>query len=119
MQKDLKMQTTAARPYSPSWLNRLINWIEDRPGPAWPYYLAGTLLLGPIPIVASWLLGETPFGSFSVPVFLNAIYPIYFVALMHYLDGEAKSALAKFRPILQVNDSDYADLEYKLTTVPA
>jgi hypothetical protein len=47
------------------------------------------------------------------------VYPIYFIALMHYLDGEARSALAKFRPVLNVSNVEYARIEYELITVPA
>jgi len=31
--------TELARPYAPSWVNLLTNWIESLPGPAWAAYV--------------------------------------------------------------------------------
>jgi hypothetical protein len=110
---------TPQRPYSPSWLNRLLNWIDTRPGPAWPYYLIGILLFGVIVFGATWMLDGGPVETVDTGPLFFTVYPVYFIALMHYLDGEARSALAKFRPALQVSDAEYARIEYELTTVPA
>jgi hypothetical protein len=60
----------------------------------------------------------TPLNEMGAEPFIYTVYPIYFVALMHFLDGEARAALARFRPLLQVNDVDYARIEFELTTVP-
>jgi hypothetical protein len=38
---------------------------------------------------------------------------------MHYLDGQARSALVRFRPALSVTDAEFTRIEYELTTVPA
>jgi hypothetical protein len=111
--------TKVAHPYSPSWLNRLIDWIDARPGPAWAYYLGGIILLGLAITLGRWLVGDIPVGTLSVNSFFYAVYPIYLVALMHYLDRHATSALEKFRPALQVDDAEYSRIEYELTTVPA
>src|SRR5688500_1726201 len=95
-------------PYSPSWLNRLLDWIDARPGPAWPYFLAGVILSGLLFTLAIWMIDGLTVGTIDTEALLFSIYPIYFIALMHYLDGEAKSALANFRPVLQVSEVEYA-----------
>ncbi len=100
--------------YAPSWLNRLIDWIERRRGPVWVYYLAGVALLGLAMAAAQSLL-----GSFQPETLIFAFYPVYLVALTHYLDGQARSSLERFRPALAANDTEYARIEYELTTVPA
>ena len=107
-------------PYPPSWLDRLIDWIDRRPGPAWVYYAAGILLLG-IGSTASLILQAEASGDVIQPqALIYAAYPVYFVALMHYLDHQAaRSALDTFRPALGATDADYARIEYELTTVPA
>jgi hypothetical protein len=43
---------------------------------------------------------------------------VYGLALMHYLDRTAERALAAFRPVLTVDARGYADLQYRLTTLP-
>jgi hypothetical protein len=101
-------------PYPPSWLNRLIAWIDRRPGPAWAYYIGGLLLLGAVTVVGQVLAGEPPTDTL-----VFSVYPVYLVALIHYLDGEARSALVRFRPALSLTDTEFARIEYQLTTVPA
>jgi len=106
-------------PYPPSWLNRLIDWVDRRRGPLWIYYVAG---IGLMALVLG--LGDViTLGSLQVTTgtgaLLYAVYPVYFVALMHYLDRQATQALGRFRPALDVRDDEYARLAYRLTTVPA
>jgi hypothetical protein len=106
-------------PYSPSWLNRLNDWIDRMPGTAGLYYLAGFLILGIAVSIVSWIIGAIPAGTIELKSFVFGVYPIYFVALMHYLDDYAKSALEKFRPVLDLTDTEYRRMEYDLTRVPA
>lgn len=106
-------------PYSPSWSNRLNEWIDGLPGAAWIYYVAGVLMVGFAVTIVSWIIGVTPVGRIEYEVFAYGIYPVYFVALMHYLDRYASYALERFRPALAVDDPEYRRIEYELTTVPA
>jgi hypothetical protein len=106
-------------PYAPSWLNRLNDWIDRMPGAAGFYYFAAFLLMGIAVTIANWILGIIPIARFEPEPFVYGIYPVYFVALMHYLDGYAKFALERFRPALEMEDTDYRRIEYDLTTVPA
>jgi len=106
-------------PYPPSWLNRLIDWIDQRPGPAWIYYAAGILLLATGSTAVRWLQGQALGFALRPEALVYSIYPAYFVALTHYLDRQARSALERFRPALGASDTEYARIEYELTTVPA
>ena len=47
-----------------------------------------------------------------------AVYPVASLALVHYLNGVARRALAAFRPALGVEESEYERLEYMLVTLP-
>jgi len=107
-------QAPFLQPYPPSWLNRLIDWIDRSPRPAWVYYAAGVLLLATVLTVGQWLA-----GGIDPEALVFSVYPVYFVALMHYLDGQARSALVRFRPALSVTDAEFARIKYELTTVPA
>ncbi len=106
-------------PYSPSWLNRLTNWIDRRPGPAMIYYAAGVLLLATALAAAQWLQGADVWSMTGTGGLFYSFYPVYFVALTHYLDRQARTALETFRPALGASDTDYARIEYELITVPA
>lgn len=66
-----------------------------------------------------WWDGAYPFGTFHLFHLLLTGTSVYGVALMHYLDASAERALAAFRPILTVDAEAYANLQYRLTTLPA
>ncbi len=106
-------------PYPPSWMNRVIDWVDRHPGPAWAYYAAATLLVGVIILAGQWLAGDGPPGAIGTDALVFSFYPVYFVALMHQLDRQARSALERFRPALAVSDAEYTLIEYRLTKVPA
>jgi len=101
-------------PYPPSWLNRLIDWIDQRPGLTWVYYVAVVLLLATVVMVGQWLA-----GAIHPEALIFSVYPVYVVALIHHLDGQARSALARFRPAMGVSDDEFGRIKYELTTVPA
>jgi hypothetical protein len=107
-----------APPYPPSWVDRLTDWIERRPGPSWLVYVAAWLALFALETVVKWSDGTYPVGTFFP---FHAVWTgsgIYALALMNRLDHAAAAALDTFRPVL-VNDNAYSRLHYQLTTLPA
>jgi hypothetical protein len=112
------------RPYAPSWIDRLMDWVQQLPGPAWLYYLGVALVLVLVRTVAAWSDGSYPVGTFFPVHILNAISGVYWLLMLHYLDDRAGAALADFRPVLNVGpegttDAGYERLRYQLTTMPA
>jgi hypothetical protein len=105
------------RPYSPSWVDRFTDWVDRLPGPAWLFYVVLGLVLYLIEVAIQWSTGAWgEFHSFQL-IFISFIP--YQVALIHYLDRQADAALNQFRPSLTASDTDYADLRYRLKTMPA
>ena len=92
-------------PYPPSWVNRLFHWIDRRPGPAWGYYGLAVVVSGAMLVLAQWLGGEAAASTFGPNALVFAFYPVYFVALTHYLDRQARSALEAFRPALGADEA--------------
>jgi hypothetical protein len=109
---------TAAQPYPPSWIDRLTDWVERLPGPAWLYYLAVALVLALVRAIAAWIDGSYPVGTFFPVHVLNAGSSLYMLLALHYLDDRAAAALADFRPVLNVDDAGYERLRYQFTTMP-
>lgn len=105
-------------PYSPSWVDRLATWVDRLPVPRWVFYWA--LWLGLLlPYVAiKWHTGVYPTGTIYTIDLLMTGTSVYILALMHHLDRTAEAALAAFRPVLVVSDEEYANLHYRLTTLP-
>ena len=109
----------AARPlYSPSWVDRLTDWIERRPGGPWAVYagLAGALV--GLETAVKFADGTYP-ARFHPWHLVLALTGVYYLALIHWLDRMAARILAAFRPIMAVDDATYARLAYELTTLPA
>ncbi|MFN8378741.1 MAG: hypothetical protein U0452_08725 [Anaerolineae bacterium] len=107
------------RPYSPSWVDRLTDWVDGLPWPGWVCYVGLWLLLLLAVTLAHWADGSYPVGTlYPLHLVLAATTP-YALALIHHLDGVAGSALVKFRPALDISDEEYDALSYRLTTLPS
>lgn len=106
-------------PYLPSWIDRFTTWLERLPFPRWFCYLGLWLALFLPYSGVKWWDGAYPFGTFNLFHLLLTGTSVYGLALMHYLDWSAGNALAAFRPVLTVDAKGYADLRYRLTTLPA
>lgn len=105
-------------PYQPSWVNRLTAWVERRPGPAWLYYLAAIALFsGAYVGVLWWESGYPP--VISQASLLAITTALYYLGIVHYLDNVARDAMVRFRPAIKAPAQRVAELEYRLTTMPA
>jgi hypothetical protein len=121
-QPSLPSSTLAARlvrPYPPSWVDRLINWVDKLPGPAWVAYLGGLLTAILLSHAARWIDRSLPAGSVDIARVAEAPFLVFFPAAQHYLNTTARSSLEGFRPALQVRDDEYTKLRYRLTTIPS
>ena len=115
-------------PYALSWFDRLSVWVEARPLPPWVTYLAlgllGILLQTGLQAGLGTIHRDTNFPFLAW--FSGQI--AYLLALMHYLDRSAKTALENFHPVLHVDPhpgggheaqaSSYDEIRYRLTTMP-
>jgi hypothetical protein len=106
-------------PYPPSWMDRLIAWIEHLPLPSWFFYLIVLLIGLLIEHIIQWMDGSLPMGSISPALLAEAPFLVFAPAVYQYLNTTALQALREFRPALQIDDAQYAILEYRITTVPA
>ena len=105
-------------PYSPSWIDRLTDWIETLPGSSWFYYLGLAVLIFLIQVIVMWIENAAPIGTvFQFQVFFAGVVA-FFLALFCYLDKWAGSALEKLKPELIAGDGTYRELYFQLTTLP-
>ena len=104
--------------FPPSWADHLQGRIERLSLPPWAAYLILFLAVSLLFHAAVWLEGSLPPGSVDTLLLVYALVPVYFLAFSHYLNATARQALAKYRPLLDVSDHEYAALEYGLTKVP-
>lgn len=106
-------------PYSPSIVDRFLNWLERIPGAVWLFFVA--LLVGLIGITnaVTWLDGLAPFGVLDLYRTSIPVYGVASLVLIHYLNGVARRSLEAFRPALSVTEAEYSQIQYRLTTMPA
>ncbi len=107
------------QPYAPSWVNRLIDWIDRLPGPFWIFLLALLAFEFVLVNAVRWLDGSLPLGEFDIRQSYYVVFTAYLLGAMYYLNRTALRALDDFRPALTMSEPEYARLRYELTTLPA
>lgn len=119
MTKTTPPDKTDPRPYAPSWVDHFNDLVNRLPGPGWLYYIGIALLLFLIPIGIIQLEGIQLTGAFlSTQGFLGGNIAL-FLALCHYLDDAADTALKVLRPAMRASAEEYDTLQYQLTTLPS
>jgi hypothetical protein len=119
LQEVERARTGATGWYAPSWIDQLTDRVDRLPLPNWAFYCGLWLLLFSVETLIHWNDGSYPPGVlYPFHLVLTGTIP-YTFALIHFLDKSAEGALRKFRPALSVTDSEYADLRFQLTTLPA
>jgi hypothetical protein len=111
--------TASTQRYTLSWIDRLLAKITRLPGPNWLFYLVLLISLVFVNNGLQWMDGTVPTGTFDRGRTADVIFPVYFLALMQYLNTCARRAMYNFRPVTDLNDADYAHLSHELQTVPA
>jgi hypothetical protein len=109
----------AIHPYPPSWIDRLMDWVQRLPGPVWLFYLGVTALLVLARTIIAWSDGSLPVGTFLPLQIFFVSGGMYLLFLLHYLDDRAGVAFTDFRPVLNADDAGYERLRYQLTNMPA
>ena len=107
------------RTFKPSWLDRLTQWIKALPGPSWVAYLILFLIIGSIAHLSNYLSDIQPWFSFDIYLFLYQLWTIEILLFHEFLNKDARNALARFRPLLDASDDEYAAIEYRFTNLPA
>jgi hypothetical protein len=106
------------RPYRSSWVDRLQEGLDRLPWSPWITYLGAWVVLAGSETLVKWFVGSYPVGTvfpFHLVAFGTAAYGL---ALLHYLDRSAVSALEASRPLLRHDDA-FQDLRWRLVTMPA
>jgi hypothetical protein len=109
----------AAPAYQASLVDRFFDWVRALPVPVWSFYLVLWLILFLLFTGLAWLESRQSVGLSLLLAADKTLYIVYYLGVMHYLDGTASHALQQFRPLLQVGDDEFALLRYELTTLPA
>lgn len=108
-----------ARPYAPSWVNLLIEGIERLPGAPWMYYAGLGAILALVMTALLWQTRAYAIGEFSpVTLVLSADIALAF-GLIAYFARAAREALVRVRPGLDISDTQFSELGYRFSVMPA
>lgn len=106
-------------PYPISWIDALLRWIQRLPIPNWVLHLAFFVAADAVVTVVRVRGGQPLAVALRTlpPAFL--IWIAYLLPMTQYLNWVARERLDRFRPVLDVDDVEYAELSDRLTTIPA
>jgi hypothetical protein len=107
------------RPYPPSWIDRLIDWLDSF---RLPYLLVVILIYLFIVLVShiiEWIYKGRPFGDLSYELFAYSLFTGEVLFFLKAIDRDAESALKQFRPLLDLSKDEFERLLFRLTTMPA
>jgi hypothetical protein len=102
-----------------SWIDRLTIWIDHLPLPAWLFYLVLMVVGEFLFNLIFWIDGSVPFWQ---RVSLQSASPslvILSVALYHYLTRVGSQSLQDFRPLLEVDEAEIAQIDFSLNYLPS
>jgi hypothetical protein len=117
---DMTAETrTEARPYEPSWVDRLNDWVRQLPAPEWVFYAALGLGLMLIQMLFLWLDGGLQFDALLPVIIFNGLAIPYELALIQLLDNQAVTALDTMRPALTITEPQIDRFRYRLSTMPS
>jgi hypothetical protein len=108
-----------AAPYPPSWVNRLLAWIDALRTPAWAVFLAVFVVVVFVSHAVAWVDGYVPVGSVDLFFSSGAFFLVLGYGGIYYLDRIAARAWARLRPVVALGEEEAARVAYELTTMPA
>lgn len=112
------LEKSFSEPSPPSWVDRVNDSFRNSSIPSPVLYLAIGICAMFVGQVALWFYGTTPFLLFDSVSFAIGIWVALSLACVHYLDDLACSALKDFRPALDLSKEAFAQLRFRLTTMP-
>lgn len=109
---------TVARPYKPSWIDRLNAWIAAQPAGAATVYVGIGGLLVLVQLLVLWLEGGWEATEILPIIVYNGLATPYLLALIHLTDEQAGTAIDAVRPLFAATERELEVYAYRLTTMP-
>jgi hypothetical protein len=101
-----------------SFIDRLLDAIRALPFGGWWVYPLALVLIEAWVAVVPWLNGTAPVGRIDVATLAFFPYPVFALAMIHYLDDVADRALTTFTPVID-DPASLATWRSRFTRFPA
>jgi hypothetical protein len=105
--------------FQPSWVDRLIAWIERQKLPDGVIYLSIFLLIVLVTHILYWVESPVAFGTVVPTIFIDSIWLAYMLILLHILKRTSRRALRDFNIPLAIDSDEYDLLTERFTNMPA
>ena len=112
------MSRAQSMPYSISWLDHVIDWVDRLPGPWWLLYLAAAALSAFVFVAIHLAAAEGSTVSVRFAAFLAA-QPMLVLGIGHAIRNSARRSLQKFRPLLPWDDDAVGAAAFEVANAPA
>lgn len=119
MQSSGSGKIASGKPFQPSWMDFLVDRIKRLPGPSWAFYFLLFISAILVSNVVLWLDGALAVGTFDQQFSYGSIFIIYGLCFYQFLAMIAAEALRDFYPFLEADPKLEAELEYRMTRLPA
>ncbi len=106
------------RPYEPSIVDRLNDWVERLPLPALIFQILLGLALIFFQVICLGLEGGLYAKELLPVIIFNGAAVPFLLARIHLLNREAVAAVNSMRPMLEMNQAEFDDYRYRLSTMP-
>lgn len=105
-------------PYPPSYIDRLIQWIQRLPIPFWLIFIALFLIQSLIIVTLAWLDGSISQMTAWRILFLFPVWQWIPLLIVTFLNKTARSTLDSFSRLLSGDGDALDQLKYEFTTMP-
>ncbi|MCW5876874.1 MAG: hypothetical protein KIS85_08325 [Anaerolineales bacterium] len=105
-------------PYKPSWVDRLMDYMDQSPLPTWVFYVLIYAAIALSLHLALWVSGNAPWGTLVSSAFRDGYVPLV-LASLHHLRGVAGRSVDRYAPLVKKRSAELAALRYQMTTMPA
>jgi hypothetical protein len=105
-------------PYSPSFIDKFLRFIQRLPIPYWMTYLLLFILESILNHVLAWIDGWLPAFNFNTLLLLFPLWQWGTLASITYLNHTSETTLSNFRPLLDKDNDAVDKLKYEFTTMP-
>jgi hypothetical protein len=106
-------------PYPPSWQNMFFDWVAKLPIPKLLVFVLIFLGFFLLDHLIPWLEGKLLLGELDAGQLPFHIWIVVAVIALDYFHAYSETAIAKFRPALKINETEYKKLSYRFTHLSA
>ena len=106
------------RPYPPSWIDRLLAWLDRLPISILFVLIGLWIVLVTLIHITAWHQGIMTTGQLDARILVINTWIPYGLGFIFYLKKAANDALTAFRPALPLTDDAFDGLRYRFTVMP-